>query len=268
MIFKNPKIGIIGLGFVGQAVFHAYQDFGSHIVGIDTDPNKNAHGTYSEIKECEAIFVCVPSPQLPDGSANTKILENVLENLKDYKGVIISKVTAPPDCYKNLQKKYNNLVYIPEFLTAANSVADYISAKFVIIGGEVLAYQHEAERIVKITHNDLSVHFCSIEEASLIKYTINSFLATKVTFMNEIYNLATSAGMDYNTIARLACLDQRMGNSHMLVPGPDSMFGFGGMCFPKDTSALIKYAESQNVSLNVLDSAVKKNTLLRLQKPK
>jgi UDPglucose 6-dehydrogenase len=112
------------------------------------------------------------------------------------------------------------------------------------------------------------VYHCSIGEASLAKYVINCFLATKVVFMNEIQQLATAAGLDYNRIAGMITHDPRIGCSHMKVPGPDGGFGFGGACFPKDTAALLKYAEDLSINLNTLDSAVKKNTLLRLTEPK
>jgi UDPglucose 6-dehydrogenase len=194
-------------------------------------------------------------------------LESVLENLAkvNYTGVVISKCTAPPDTYKKLNDRFHNLVHAPEFLTAANAVDDYINGKFSIIGGKVRAYQHEAERIIKITQPHLkNIKFCSIGEAALAKYSINSFLATKVVFMNELHGVAVASGLDFDTIASMIRLDERIGSSHMKVPGPDGSFGFGGYCFPKDTAALIKYAESLNKPLNVLDAAVKKNTLLRL----
>lgn len=82
--------------------------------------------------------------------------------------------------------------------------------------------------------------------------------------MNEIYQLANALGADYKMVSWMATLDERIGDSHMRVPGPDGQLGFGGMCFPKDTSALLKYAEEVGVTLNVLDAAVKKNTILRL----
>jgi UDPglucose 6-dehydrogenase len=117
-------------------------------------------------------------------------------------------------------------------------------------------------------HNLKKVIYCTIGEAALAKYTINSFLATKVAFMNEIYFLSRSLGLNYNKIAEMVSIDERIGRSHMRVPGPDGTFGFGGACFPKDTSALLKFAEEQGVVMNIIDSAVKKNTLLRLTEPK
>jgi UDPglucose 6-dehydrogenase len=160
-------------------------------------------------------------------------------------------------------------VHSPEFLTAANANRDYLNGKFVFIGGRISAYQHEAERIIRITQHNLNkVIHCTIGEAALAKYTINSFLATKVAFMNEIYFLSKSLDLDYNKISQMVSCDERISRSHMSVPGSDGLFGFGGMCFPKDTSALLKYAEQAGVVMNVLDAAVKKNTLLRLTEPK
>jgi nucleotide sugar dehydrogenase len=266
-LFELPKIGFIGLGFVGEAIRNSYNG-NFHNICIDTDVSKGYVSTYKEIMDAKGIFICVPSPQRLDGSCNTDILESVLSNLKDYKGVIISKVTATPDVYQRLQKDYDNLVYVPEFLTAANASLDYARASFMIIGGSVEAYRNETARILKLAKPELQCYHCSITEASLIKYAINSFLATKVVFMNEMQQVANASNCDWENVRRLLTLDTRIGASHMQVPGMDGHYGFGGMCFPKDTSALIEYAKSVGVGLNVLKEAVKKNTLLRLQKPK
>lgn len=264
----KDSIGIIGLGFVGKAIEDSL-NFVTPLVIID--PAKGYNNTYEDIKQCTGIFICVPSPQNTDGSCDTSILESVLKKLKeiDYNGVIISKCTAPPDVYTRLNEECPNLIHAPEFLTAANANRDYVNGKFAIIGGSVLAYQREAERIIELTQPSLErIEHCTIGEAALAKYTINSFLATKVVFMNEMYEIAKAAGLDYTNISKLLSLDPRMGQSHLKVPGPDGSLGFGGMCFPKDTAALLKYAENIGVNLNVLDAAVKKNTLLRLQESK
>lgn len=264
----TDSIGIIGLGFVGKAIADSLEFVTTSVI---IDPAKGYNNTYEDIKKCTGIFICVPSPQNNDGSCDTSILEKVLSNLKDvdYSGVIISKCTAPPDVYIRLNDLYPNLIHSPEFLTAANATRDYANGKFSIIGGKIPAYIREAERIIEITQPALKqIEYCSIGEAALAKYTINSFLATKVVFMNEIYKVATAAGLDYTNISKLVSLDSRIGESHLKVPGPDGSLGFGGMCFPKDTNALLKYAESIDVNLNVLDTAVKKNTLLRLQESK
>lgn len=268
-MFDAPIIGIIGLGFVGSAIHNAYSDGEASVLTIDLDPSKT-NSNYAEMMEnAVAIFVCVPSPSKSNGDCDTSILEDVIAKLKHYKGVIISKVTAPPSVYEKLQERHPNLVHVPEFLVAATATRDYINETYSIIGGSVIAYQREAERIIKVGQpKHTASAFTSIGQASLTKYIINSFLATKVVFMNEMYQLASASGYNWQEIRQLIDIDPRIGKSHTQVPGPDGQFGFGGMCFPKDTSALIKYASKIDVNLNVLKSAVKKNDLLRLQKPK
>lgn len=268
----KTKIAIIGLGFVGNAVHNSLRRWeldGSKVSLID--PAQGFNTAYSEIADHDAVFVCVPSPQSVDGTADTSILESVLANLEkvNFKGVIISKVTAPPAVYKWLNDLYPNLVHAPEFLTAANARTDYLNGSFSIIGGSVKAYMNEAERFIRLSQANLKiVQHCSIQEAALAKYSINSFLATKVVFMNELAILAEKLDCDWETVRSVVTLDSRISSSHMQVPGPDGEYGFGGMCFPKDTSALLKCAEEAGASLSVLDTAVKTNLVLRLTEPK
>jgi UDPglucose 6-dehydrogenase len=267
MMFDMPKIGIVGLGFVGSAVFNAYHNKGFSIVVVDVDP-KISTGTYADLLDCEAVFVCVPSPSKDNGECDTSILNSVLYMLRDYKNVIISKTTATPQFYEKMQSVYSNLVHIPEFLTAANAKEDYLKEANAIIGGKIAAYRNEAERIIKMAQPIMVAEHCTIGEAAFAKYTINCYLATKVVFMNEMSELAVAHGYHWNTIRVLLAEDNRIGLSHMQVPGPDGQYGFGGMCFPKDTNALVKYASKLGVQLSVLKTAIKKNLLLRLQKPK
>lgn len=265
----KTKVAVVGLGFVGGTIYKSFvEDQPVYCETVGIDPAKGFNTTIKDIADFDAVFVCVPSPQGLDGQADTSILESVLKDLAvvDFKGVIISKVTAPPDVYTRLNDVYPNLVHAPEFLTAANAFDDYIHGRFSIIGGKVAAYRNEAERIIRMSQSGLnSVVHCTIGEAALAKYTINSFLATKVIFMNEMEKLATGSGMNWQKIVSAIRQDNRIGTSHMQVPGPDGQYGFGGMCFPKDTSALLKYAELQGSNLSVLDSAVKKNLVIRLK---
>lgn len=256
------KIGIIGAGFVGGAIATAYPD----AIVLDIDPSRGA-ATYNDIKQCSSIFVCVPSPQLEDGRCDSSILESVLQNLEGYRGTIISKVTATPDIYKRLSDKYPNLVYVPEFLTAANAYRDFSRTEFLIVGGSTLAYMHEAVRAIEIVlmRSIEFIKLCSIEEAAFAKYAINSFLATKVVFMNELEKLSKSLNLDFSLIAQMMTLDKRIGNSHMQVPGPDGQYGFGGACFPKDTSAFVQYSTDMGSDLELLKLATKINTLQRLR---
>ncbi len=266
---KPDRIGIIGLGYVGMAIKMSL-DFGWGN-NVCIDPYNGHTGTYEELAECSGVFVCVPTPQNEIGECDSSILEDVLTKLHDinYQGVIISKCTATPDIYQRLNAQYPNLVHCPEFLTAAHAAQDYGNTIWTIIGGEVRAWRHEAERVIRLTQSNLkTVKFCNIGEAALAKYAVNSFLATKVVFMNELYQIANKAGLNYDIVANLAKQDERVGDSHMSVPGSDGVLGFGGKCFPKDAGTLLKYAEGLGITPMVLDSAIKKNTFLRLTEPK
>lgn len=267
-MIKKDKIGIIGLGFVGNAVKQSYIDnLMVELIEIDIDPTKNCKGTFEDLKDADAVFICVPSPMNIDGSCDTSPLIETMNKLKGFTGVIISKVTAPPDTYDQLQKEFSNLVYAPEFLTAINAVSDYLRSNYIIVGGKVKAFLNEANRIIKLgLKNAKSTYFCSIQEASLVKYTVNTFLATKVIFMNEMQKLSHASNQNWETIRNLVLLDERIGNTHTQVPGPDGFYGFGGACFPKDTAALSNYAKTLNIKMNVLDSAIEKNNLLRDEK--
>lgn len=255
-------IGIIGYGFVGSAIAKSMEYTWDSVRIVDTNPEKATH-KINELEDCDAVFVCVPTPQADDGVCDTSILEEVLENLLYYKGPIISKCTAPPSLYKKLGEKYNNLVHSPEFLTAANAVRDYAQGTFAIIGGSTKAYRNEAERVIRLGQTNLKkVVHCSVEEAALAKYGINTFLATKVVFMNEMYLLCKQTGVNYEAVANLINLDSRIGTSHMKVPGADGL-GFAGMCFPKDTSALYHYALSEGYEMEHMKNVIETNKKLR-----
>lgn len=264
MNFETGKIGIIGLGFVGGAIKASFNEL--DLVLVDNDPSRGSN-SFKDLLQTDGVFICVPTPQDDDGTCDTSILTNILSRLAEinYQGVIISKCTAPPDLYTELNLLFPNLIHAPEFLTAANANNDYAKGSFAIIGGQVKAYRDLAESIIRKSQPFLAhITHCSIGEASLAKYAINTFMSTKVIFMNELFNLANASNCNFSKITTMISHDPRIGKSHMQVPGPDGQFGFGGACFPKDTSALLKYADKLGIQLNVLDAAVKKNTILRL----
>lgn len=258
------KIGIIGAGFVGGAIKNAYDLYDVPV--LVRDPDKGYNSTWEELRECDGVFVSVPSPPKNNGEADTSILEEVLENLKGMPGVIISKVTAPPSVYTRLHNEYPNLVHSPEFLVAATANEDFINGHFAFIGGSE-EYVQVAEEIIRIgQRNLLDVKFSTIAEAALAKYTINSFLALKVSFLNQLYDLSKELNIDYYKLQDLLSSEKRLGESHMHVPGPDGSRGFGGACFPKDTKALVAEAKNVKVNLSILESAIKYNDIIREKK--
>jgi len=259
------KLGIIGKGFVGSAVSHGFDvDVEQFIV----DPKFNFNtipGLVSYV--ADIIFVCVPTPQhATQLDVDTQMAREVLAELNEleYKGVVVVKSTITPNHLKQFKILYTNLriVYNPEFLTEANSNQEFINPHMQILGGELQdcieveqAYiNHSKVKIVPTFKTDLTT-------ASLIKYSINSWLATKVTFFNELYDLhdRSQAKTSWEQFTDMLKCDPRVGNSHMQVPGPDGYFGFGGHCLPKDTNALLYYAKLEGVSLPVLEKIIEQN---------
>jgi len=222
-------IGIIGMGMVGQAVSRGF----ARCPQIQVDPKYN-NTSIEELVQANprAVFVCVPTPSPGNGYP---ILMGVLDQLEalDYQGVVAVKSTVPPKYLKG-----RNIVYNPEFLSRATSYADFIRPPMVIFGGA------RAEELwdvyAEFSDVDMKTVFCTdIATASLAKYTMNTFYATKITFMNMVYDLAKEWDADYNELIDILAEHPWMGTHHFNVPGPDSKRGFGGPCLPKDTAALV-----------------------------
>jgi UDPglucose 6-dehydrogenase len=155
-----------------------------------------------------------------------------------------------------------SICYSPEFLTASNADKDFATQKFMVIGGEDPEYFWKT--LFQGVLDNCSLYFdCSITEASMTKYTINSFLSTKVSFFNQIYDMCKENGADFERVRQMAGHDRRIGAGHTLVPGPDGLQGWGGECLPKDTKAFRKYAIGLNKPITVLDSAMEYNKTVR-----
>ena len=259
------KIGIIGYGFVGQAVAAAHRPV-DDVIYRDVKDKRSAK--MEQFVDCHGVYLCLPSPQSPDGSCDTSALISVLNNLRDigYAKTIIGKTTAPPSVYGELSKLHPGLVHCPEFLTQANHVDDYRNSKFFVIGGEKRFFERAREIIKRgVALEDGDFLYTDIKSAALFKYMMNCYLAMKVTFMNEFYDLARAHQIDWRKIKELAIFDPRIGHTHMDVPGPDGQFGWGGACFPKDVSAMIKEAELSGLDFDLIKLVDKLNREHRLK---
>jgi len=251
------KVAIIGLGYVGQAIEKSHQND----TVVICDPKREDSVAVETIGNCDAIYVSVPSPQREDGSCDTRILQSVLSKLnvpRNKSTPIIAKTTAPPSVYQKLNQQYQNLVHCPEFLTAANNCDDYLRSEFFILGGRD-DFRSRAQRIIStVLPNSVGV-LTDIKTAALYKYMVNCYLATKVTFMNEFAQLADSVGVDWEDLVNITAFEKRIGKSHMQVPGADGVPGWGGMCFPKDTSALVHEAQQIGIDMLLLNSTIATN---------
>jgi UDPglucose 6-dehydrogenase len=194
-----------------------------------------------------------------DGSCDTSIVESVAQSIANISQdkIVIVKSTVPPGTTARLGAEYGlKTAFNPEFLTEANAIADFRHQPLIVVGSDDKRTDDEVWKLyysyVTQTGYMPNMKRCSSMEAEMFKYLANCFLATKVIFANEIKRLCDTVGIEYNNVADIAKLDRRLGATHWKVPGPDGKLGYGGSCFPKDTNALIQYAERVGVSLWLL----------------
>ena len=272
------NIGIIGRGFVGNAVANGFSEgtgFKAKIRIFDTNPLRSTHSLKEVIKDSEVVFISVPTPSNKNGSINLDILDNCLEQInkeakkiKKVNCIFLIRSTIVPGTTRRFQNKFPNLklVFNPEFLTERSATFDFISQTRYVLGGE-----KKNTRIIKELYqlrfgSTISIIETDYESAELIKYVCNTFFATKVSFLNEMKLLSDKVGADWDTVIEGFVRDGRVGHSHTQVPGPDGKLGFGGSCFPKDIQALINFGDSLSINLNVLKGAWKTNLKIRPEK--
>ena len=217
------------------------------------------------VKNCKIIFICIPTPMNKDGSCNVELVRNVLYKLNnETNAIVVNKSTVIPGSTENFNQEFENLqiVFNPEFLTERNSIDDFDKQNRIILGGPRPATT-KLKQVYSTVFPDAYVIKTGAKHAEMIKYFTNCFLANKVSFANEMYELCSALDLDYDKIVEYAILDKRLGNSHWAVPGPDGDFGFGGHCLPKDLSAIIKMTNDLKLTNNVIKSIKKTNDKVR-----
>ena len=255
------KIIVAGNGFVGSAVIAAIEKIAEVII---VDPRFNDNKV-SDHSDADGIIVCVGTPEEEDGSCDITQIVSVL-NYTPVGMPVLIKSTVPPNYLDMIVKRYvnNDICYSPEFLRAAYAKADFINQSYIILGGEDPGrlWEHLFEQSLPLYQGTIHT---TLVEASMIKYATNTFLATKVSYFNQIYEMCQANGANYNLVSAVIACDPRIGTSHLMVPGPDGARGFGGACFPKDTSALLHYSKDININMSILDAAVSYNSTLRTE---
>jgi len=253
-------IGIIGNGFVGNAVYQNLRDKVECKV-YDVDKNRSLN-TLEEVINQEFIFVCVPTPMKSSGECNLSIINDFFQNLPDnLTGTFVIKSTVPIGTTKTYAERHN-VIHNPEFLTARNAVNDFANGERNIIGGDVeLAV--DFSKFYKKCFPKIPNIIVSSDESEAIKYFSNTFLAYKVAYFNKIYDLCQAVGMDYDRVCQGVTSDSRIGKSHTKVPGIDNDRGFGGTCFPKDLNSLIHQMESKGVNPEMLRKVWEYNQEIR-----
>lgn len=294
------SIAVIGQGFVGGSLTTVMSEQGLSVYTYDKAGKYVKSALYPQpfhkkpdsvkdlVERCEThkhfskiYFVCLPTPMFEDGSCDTSIVENVLNELAAVKGkrIAVIKSTVPPGSTERWNKKFERtglrVIFNPEFLTEANALNDMRNQDRIILGGP-RPYINEVKQIFESAFPTVPIIKTSSTTAEMVKYVTNIHLTVKVLLANEFYQICEAldsrgANVDYDKVVEYATLDKRLGTSHWKVPGPmplddgsgEAAFGVGGSCFCKDINALIAVAKGLNVKTSVMSGAWEKNLEVR-----
>tara|TARA_A100001515_G_C4576992_1_gene211706 strand:+ start:229 stop:1098 length:870 start_codon:yes stop_codon:yes gene_type:complete len=273
------RLGIIGNGFVGNAIAHAFIPY-MEVKIYDVDKEKSYNTFDDVVNHSDVVFVSVPTPMNKEGVIDLSIVESVFANInREYNtnrsdaAVFVLKSTVVPGTTRSLKQKYPNLsiVFNPEFLTERHARFDFLNQSRIVLGfeedvsvGEVNTTVEKMKKLYDLRFSSNNFITTNYETAEMIKYFNNLFFAVKVSFMNEMKLVAEKLQtINWDKAVRGFVSDGRVGDSHLQVPGPDGKLGFGGSCFPKDINAFITFADSVGLDLSVLKAAWETNLKVR-----
>ena len=290
------RVTMIGAGYVGLVSGACFADFGHHVTCIDKDAQKVAALNRGEIPifepgladlveanvreqrlrfavdtasvaTAEAVFIAVGTPsRRGDGHADLSFVYDAVREiapLLSATAVVITKSTVPVGTGDEIERILRDqrpdadiqVVSNPEFLREGAAIQDFKHPDRIVVGtDDVRARAVVAELYRPLYLNASPIFYVNRRTAELIKYAANAFLATKITFINEVADLCEQVGADVNEVARGMGLDNRIGGK-FLHAGP----GFGGSCFPKDTTALLKTAQDHGVALRIVEAVASVN---------
>lgn len=261
---KKHRVGVVGLGFLGNALINGFS-LHAHIKAYDKFKPSN---TFEEtIRDSEFIFLCLPTPMYEDnGEIDLSVLDEVLGRINDFveegnDKIIIIKSTVIPGTCRSFSKKYVrlNIVDNPEYLTARNSLLDFIFSTRIVLGGDS-TYTGRVEDLYRYRFgNSILIYKTNWETAELSKYGINLFFAVKISYFNFIYQMCQKFGINYDEVRDMIASDGRVARSHMDVPGQDSLLGYGGHCFVKDINAMIKQCNDIGVNSELIKASWSQN---------
>ena len=267
-------IGIVGQGFVGLAVKIGFEPHYELETYDKYDKDKSTcDNLFDLVMECDVMFVCVPTPMNKDGSCHTDIVEEVITEINEIvletesypyhiKPTVVIKSTVPPGTTDRLHSKNRGIdvIFNPEFLTEMNFIEDFKNQNRIILGGI-----RRGTSLLRQVYSKVFPHATIVKtgakHAEMVKYFTNCFLATKVSFANEMKIICDKIDIDYDKVVEYATYDKRLGKSHWAVPGPDGDYGFGGHCLPKDISAIVNGYDDMELLQAVLkvNDKVRKN---------
>ena len=249
------KIGIVGYGHVGKAMHALFKE------AVIYDKYLNI-GSQAEINDCHTVFVCVPTPQKEDGHCNTSIVEEVLDWL-EVPLIVLRSTIRVGFTDEMMRKSGKEIVFQPEYYgeTVAHPFADLNTRTWLAFGGTKRGIDLAIRTYQTVINSDVSIYQADAKTVEMAKYMENAFLAAKVTFCNEMYDIAKKLGADYNMAREIWVADPRIGKSHTFVY--ENNRGYGGSCLPKDIASIAAQGQACGADTTLLQSIIRKNKLYK-----
>ena len=269
----KTRIGIIGLGFVGNAMMNSFINKGYKLnddLFVYDKYKDGGIGSMVDLFKTDIIFLALPT--LYDENKQTynmTAINDTLENFKnkDFNGLIVIKSTIEPLTLNNLCKSYNlNIVHNPEFLTARTAYEDFHNQKHIVIGVPLNCDSNKVsiiETFYKTNYPNSTISICDSNESEAMKLFTNNFYAVKVQLFTELYLLCEKLNINYNNVRELMLKNGWINPMHTIIPGPDGKISYGGLCFPKDTNALLSLMKKVDTPHLILESTIKERNSLR-----
>jgi UDPglucose 6-dehydrogenase len=258
------RVGVIGYGYVGRSTIHALEgmvDVAWH------DPAHVGSRLLSElVRWADALYVCVPTPMSGTGAADLGIVREVVARLAELKPAapVVLKSTVPPGTTEELSGRWPHLslAFVPEFLRERHHLEDAAAPTHIVMGWSRsldVSMRGAIRDLYTRRFPDTPRIELDATAAELLKYAANALFGVKVSFANEMAELAARLGVDWEPVRQALVLDPRIGDGHLEVPGPDGHPGFGGSCLPKDMAGLLAFASSLGIDLDVVAATVRAN---------
>jgi len=253
------KVGIIGVGFVGEALKKYFEKKLNYELFL-YDKFKKV-GSLEEINKADFVYICVPTPTLEDGGCDTSIVEEAIGYIEGEK-VIIIRSTVIPGTTEIMQDKYPNhkIIFNPEFLTEETADQDLEYPDRQIVGYTDKSLRGCKDIMLQMPLAPFEKVYPATE-TEMVKYMTNAWFAMKVAFANQIYDLCEKIGIEYKTVLEGVAADKRVGRTHLKI-WHKGYRGYGGKCIPKDTKALLAFAKSLNVDIWTLEATNLYNDIL------
>jgi len=260
------KISIIGLGFVGGSIYKSLKLKGFNVKGYDKYKNSDP---FEDTINSNIIFLCLPTYYNKKINEYDKTPINeicLLLSEHNYTGLILLKSTVEPGTTEKLVETYKlKIIHNPEFLTARTAFEDFHNQIHVVLGKSKNISDEEikiVELFYKENYTD-NISICTSIESESMKLFCNSFYAVKIQFFNELYLLCNKMNTDYDIIKNLMLKNGWINKMHTNVPGIDGKLSYGGMCFPKDTNALLSFMKKNDSMCEVLEATINERNKIR-----